>query len=98
MYKALYFAEVFADIQKAKEWYKEQQDGLEIRFAICIEEAIMKILAMPTAYNIRHKNVRIAHPKTFPYNIHFYINENEKTVVLIGIVFNKRKDALKLER
>lgn len=50
MYKALYFEEVFTDVQKAKEWYKEQQADLEIRFAICIEEAIMKILAMPTAY------------------------------------------------
>ena len=53
---------------------------------------------MPTAYNVRHKNVRIAHPKTFPYNIHFYIDEKTKTVVIIGIVFNKRKDALKLKR
>ena len=97
MYKALYFEEVHNDIQKAKEWYKEQQDGLEIRFAICIEEAIMKILAMPTAYSIRYKNVRIAHPKTFPYNIHFYIDE-KKTVVIIAIVFNKRKDALKIKR
>jgi hypothetical protein len=32
MYKALYFAEVFADIQKAKEGYKEQQDGLDFFF------------------------------------------------------------------
>lgn len=53
---------------------------------------------MPTAYNIRHKNVRIAHPKTFPYNIHFYINDDTKTVVFIGIVFNKRKDALEIKR
>lgn len=98
MYKALYFEEVFTDVQKAKEWYKEQQADLEIRFAICIEEAIMKILAMPTAYNVRHKNVRIAHPKNFPYNIHFYIDEKTKTVVIIGIVFNKRKDALNLKR
>lgn len=53
---------------------------------------------MPTAFNIRYKNVRIAYPKTFPYNIHFYINDNDKTVVFIGIVFNKRKEALKIKR
>ena len=47
MYKALYFEEVFTDVQKAKEWYKEQQADLEIRFAICIEEAIMNFLQCP---------------------------------------------------
>ncbi|MFN3757367.1 MAG: hypothetical protein ACK4RM_10455 [Flavobacterium sp.] len=98
MYKALYFDEVFNDIQQAKEWYKNQQEGLEERFAQCIEDALLQVLKMPTAYNIRHKNVRIAHPKTFPYNIHFYINDDTKTVVFIGIVFNKRKDALEIKR
>jgi hypothetical protein len=53
---------------------------------------------MPTAYNIRHKNIRISHPKTFPYNIHFYIEEETKTVIFTGIVFNKRKDAIKINR
>jgi hypothetical protein len=98
MYKAQYFEEVFTDIQQAKEWYKKQLVGLEVRFANCIEGAILKILEMPTAYNIRHKNIRIAHPKTFPYNIHFYIEEETKTVIFIGIVFNKRKDAIKINR
>ena len=98
MYKALYFDEVFSDIQQAKEMYKKQHGGLEERFAQCIEEAILKVLKMPTAFNIRYKNVRIAHPKTFPYNIHFFINDNDKTVVFIGIVLNKRKDALKIKR
>jgi mRNA-degrading endonuclease RelE of RelBE toxin-antitoxin system len=98
MYKAQYFEEVFTDIQEAKEWYKKQLVGLEVRFANCIEDAILKILEMPTAYNIRHKNIRIAHPKTFPYNIHFYIEEETKTVIFIGIVFNKRKDAIKINR
>ncbi len=98
MYKALYFEEVFTDIQQAKEWYKKQLVGLEERFAKCIEDAILKILEMPSAYTIRHKNIRIAHPKTFPYNIHFYIEEDTKTVIFIGIVFNKRKDALEIKR
>lgn len=41
MYKALYFDEVFNDIQQAKEWYKNQQEGLEERFAQCVEDAIL---------------------------------------------------------
>lgn len=52
MYKAQYFEDVFTDIQQAKEWYKKQLIGLEVRFANCIEDAILKILEMPTAYNV----------------------------------------------
>lgn len=53
---------------------------------------------MPTAYSIRYRNTRIAHTKIFPFNIHFYIDEEAKMIVFIGIVYNKRKNALKLDR
>lgn len=45
---------------------------------------------MPTAYSPRYKNVRIAHPIIFPYNIYFYIDKDNKTVVFTAIVHNKR--------
>ena len=98
MYGAQYFDEVFTDVQDAKKWYKEQQEGLEERFALAIEEAIVKILKMPSAYAVRYKNIRIAHPKVFPYNIHFYIDEDAQNVVFTGIIFNKKQNALRLDR
>lgn len=98
MYKAKYFDEVLVDVQEAKKWYKEQQEGLEERFSKAIEEAVLKVLKMPAAYSVRYKNIRIAHPKIFPYNIHFYIDEKEEQVVIIGIIFNKKQNALYLER
>ncbi len=55
MYNATYFEAVFTDIQDAKIWYNEQKEGLEIEFALAIEIAIQKILAMPTSYTLRHK-------------------------------------------
>ena len=89
-YQLLYFDEVVIDIQQAKLWYKEKRNGLEIEFALAIEIAIEKILQMPTAYSVRYKNVRIAHPKVFPYNIHFYIIEPAELIVIMAIVHNKR--------
>jgi len=53
---------------------------------------------MPTAYAMRYRNIRIAHTKVFPYNIHFYIDETKAQVVIIGIVHNKRNNALFLDR
>ena len=53
---------------------------------------------MPFAYSVRYKTIRIAHPKVFPYNIHFYINELEELVVITAIVHNKRLPTVVRER
>lgn len=89
-YTILYFDEVLNDVQQAKVWYNKHRDGLELEFAMCIEKAIEQIIKMPTAYSIRYKNVRIAHPKVFPYNIHFYIDDTIEAIVITAIVHIKR--------
>lgn len=91
-YQFLYFDEALSDIQKAKLWYKEQKEGLEIEFAEAIEKSILNILRMPTAYAIRYQNIRIAHAKRFPYNIHFYINETTKIIIITAVVHNRRNN------
>ena len=98
MYRTFYLDEVENDITVAKQWYAEQQKGLEVRFVAAVKDALSNILKMPTAYAVRYRNVRIAHTKTFPYNVHFYIDEAKKQVVIIGIVHNKRNDAVFLDR
>ncbi|GHT57033.1 hypothetical protein AGMMS49982_24060 [Bacteroidia bacterium] len=98
MYTALYFDEVKNDIQTAKTWYKEQQSGLDEKFELSLKAAIANILKMPFAYAVRYKNVRIAHTKIFPYNVHFYVDDEKEQIVVIGIVHNKRSNAIFLDR
>jgi len=98
MCKFFYLDEVENDITSAKRWYAEQQEGLDMKFGIAVKEALSNILKTPLIYAVRYKNVRIAHTKKFPYNIHFYIDETNTTVVIIGVVHNKRNDALFLDR
>ena len=71
---------------------------MDERFVLVVKEAIANIVKMPSAYAIRYKNVRIAHTKVFPYNIHFYIDERKKQIIITGIVHNKRSDAVSLDR
>lgn len=89
-YKLQYFDEVETDISEAKNWYKAQREGLEILFAKAIQQAIENILEHPKLYAIRYRKIRIAHPKVFPYNIHFYIDEASKTVVITAIIHGSR--------
>jgi mRNA-degrading endonuclease RelE of RelBE toxin-antitoxin system len=98
MYKALYLDEVEDDIIVAKRWYAEQQKDLDVQFTTAVKETLSNILKMPSAYAVRYRNVRIAHTKIFPYNVHFYIDEPKLQVVIIGIIHNKRKNALFLNR
>ena len=98
MYKLLYLDEVEDDIAVAKQWYAEQQKDLDLRFASAVKDTLSNILKMPTAYAVRYRNVRIAHTKVFPYNVHFYIDETKAQVVIIGIVHNKRQNSLYIDR
>ena len=98
MYKVLYLDEVENDIVVAKQWYAEQQKGLDERFSAAVKETLSNILKMPSAYAVKYRNIRIAHTKVFPYNVHFYIEETKAQVVIIGIVHNKRNNALFLDR
>jgi len=98
MYQVFYLDEVENDIAVAKQWYAEQQKGLDVRFVAAVKETLSNILKMPSVYAVRYRNIRIAHTKVFPYNVHFYIDETKAKVVIIGIVHSKRKNALFLDR
>lgn len=89
-YSLSYFSDVSLDVKKAKIWYKNQQLGLEKRFARSIKICILTLQENPFIYAVRYKNIRIAHTKIFPYGIHFYIDDINKQIVVIAIVHNKR--------
>ncbi len=89
-WKLLYYDEVLSDVRDAKKWYAEQQEGLEKRFAKDIKDCINRLKKDPFHYEIRYKQVRLAHCTVFPYSIHFYIQNTTRQIVIIGIVHQHR--------
>lgn len=89
-HKLTYFDEARLDVKEAKAWYKKQQKGLEKRFAAAIKAAVKQLAKMPMANAVRYNNVRIAHPKTFPYAIHYYIDTAAGYIVIVAIVHAAR--------
>jgi plasmid stabilization system protein ParE len=98
MYKVFYLDEVHNDINSAKQWYAEQQKDLDAKFIVAVKETLSDILKMPSIYSVRYRNVRITHTQIFPYNIHYYIDETKRQIVILGVIHNKRKDAIFLNR
>lgn len=97
-YQLKYFDEVEDDVQTAKEWYKEQREGLEKEFVFSVEKTIALIVKNPKIFAERYKNIRIAVTKRFPYNIVFYIEETQKTVVIVGIMHGRRHPKIAKKR
>lgn len=87
-----YFDEVEHDIEIAKLWYYNQSPDtdLEERFADAIKEAIDKLQKNPFIYHPIFENIRIIHPRFFPYGVHFIINENKKEILIVAILHNKQ--------
>jgi mRNA-degrading endonuclease RelE of RelBE toxin-antitoxin system len=71
---------------------------LEKRFAAAVKATILHLKERPSVHAIRYKNVRIAHTEVFPYAIHFYIDEPNKTIVIIAILHNSRNPDLPFGR
>ncbi len=89
-YNIVYFEVAKQNVIAAKIWYKAQQNGLQIRFAKAIKDAILRIQNNPDDFSIRYKNIRIAHPHNFPYSIHFYVVNDSNQIVITNIIHNYR--------
>lgn len=94
-YTLNYYDEVSIDIKEAKDWYKNQKPGLEKRFAQQVKKSLLRLQNNPKGYEIRHKDIRTAFTDIFPYAIHFYLNEQTNTIVIIAILHQSRNPKLK---
>jgi plasmid stabilization system protein ParE len=85
-YKIFYLDEAKRDIKEIKTWYKAQRNGLQQLFAKEVTKAIYRIEDTPLAFAVRYKNFRVAHTKSFPYGIHFYIDEPNLSVIITAVI------------
>ncbi|MFY7811976.1 MAG: type II toxin-antitoxin system RelE/ParE family toxin [Flavobacterium sp.] len=80
------------DLKEAVKYYKAISPSLAKDFLLRIREAKKFISLSPYGDDIVYKNIRIHNLKQFPYQIHYYIDENKKQIVILAIIFSKRKN------
>lgn len=97
-YSVHFFESVKLDIRQAKEWYKNQNPGLEKRFALEIKKAIARLQKNPKIYEIRYKNIRSVFTAAFPYAIYFFIDDELSQIVIIAILHQARNPVLRQDR
>jgi toxin ParE1/3/4 len=83
-YKTLIDPEAIQDIQRAIDYYDEQQPGLGRIFERTLNSTIKKLENNPF-YQVRYDNVHCLPLKKFPYMIHFTIDEVQRFIIIRAV-------------
>jgi plasmid stabilization system protein ParE len=97
-YQVIYAPEVETDLQEGIDWYNDRQPGLGVRFFKNVKEQSDYIAKNPYSVAIRYDEIRCSKVKTFPYLIHFKIEEDSKTVKVIAVFHTNRNPAVWISR
>ncbi len=80
-----------ADIDAAVDWYEDRQAGLARRFLAEVDRCLAIAAEHPLRFAIKHRDIRCAPVRRFPYLIYF-VAEQKRIVVLA--VFHVRRDPI----
>lgn len=83
------------DLSAAIEYYNSLSTDLGFRFADVIGQYFDRIAVVPTASDIRYKNVRCKPVSRFPFIITYTIDERNKAIQVLRI-FNTYQDPKRL--
>ncbi|MFZ4464053.1 MAG: type II toxin-antitoxin system RelE/ParE family toxin [Bacteroidales bacterium] len=97
-YKLKIEPDALADIQDITAWYELAQTNLGKRFQNTAIRQINGLKQNPQLFAIRYQEIRCMLLKRFPYMVHFHINDQENTVVILAVISTKRNPKTWLER
>jgi hypothetical protein len=74
------------DTYEARKWYRQYNEELSVRFKEELRLTVEALKLRPPVHAIRYKHVRFAQLPTFPYAVHYFIDEVAFTVNIIAVV------------
>jgi hypothetical protein len=91
-YKFIYRPFVKQDLQKATAYYRAISPNLAKDFLYRIREAKKYISLNPQGDDIMYNDIRMHNLYQFPYHIHYYIDHNNKQIIILAVAFSKREN------
>ena len=73
------------DLDNGFDYYNKQSYGLGFEFTDTIEAYLSKIREVPTASAIRYDEIRVKPVATFPYTIHYFVDESNQFIIVVRI-------------
>ena len=86
-YKVLIQDTAKLDIKETKDYYKKINIGLAQRFISELKKLVFKIQSNPESYALRYKNTRMVVLNTFPFVIHFELDNSNKTISILALFY-----------
>jgi len=90
MFKVVILPLAKKDIHKAAQWYHTKQPGLGKRFTGEVRSKVSFIERNPMVCAKKYDNVRTAVLNTFPFLIHYSIDEIKKIIVISAVLHTSR--------
>ena len=89
-YNLIVLTEAKIDIVENYSWYKNINTSLAKRFLNSVKSSIKSIKSNPYQFQIRYDKTRVDLIETFPFLIHFDIQEND---IIIKAIFHTSRDS-----
>jgi len=90
MYKSIILPVAKQDIKDAAKWYNSQKPGLGKELSAAVRKKVRFIRQNPKAVAIRYEDTRTALLDTFPYMVHFAVDDSKKMVVVSAVLSTHR--------
>jgi mRNA-degrading endonuclease RelE of RelBE toxin-antitoxin system len=90
-FKVVFSVEALNDAKEARKWYNQQQKDLGKKLTRDIKDTIISIERNPFFSSVKYNNIRTAACKTFPYALHYEIDEVKSIVTIVSIFHFSRK-------
>jgi toxin ParE1/3/4 len=84
-YKVFIQEKARLDIQEAAKYYEEKSRGLGKRFVKQVGET-SAILKLNPHFQIKYDEVRCLKVRSFPYAIHYTIDERDNTIIIHAVI------------
>ena len=89
-YKSVILPTAKEDLREAAKWYNKARSGLGKELVARFRERLAELRANPLTCQIRYSEVHTALVEQFPYMIHYYVDQQNKTIVIISILHTSR--------
>jgi len=97
-YKSVTLLAAKEDLREAAKWYNQAQPGLGKELVARFRVRLSELRTNPLTCQIRYSEVHTALVEQFPYMIHYYVDQQNKTIVVISILHTSQDPKMWNER
>ncbi len=98
LYKVKIEPEALTDIEEIIKWYNEQQIGLGLKFKKVVFNQVRYLAKSPFIYSIRYNEIRCMLIKKFPFMVHYFVNDENRTVEILAVISTSRNPKIWQEK